>query len=149
MKDLRLRPDNNYIKEASWEELYHLTQHWQSEMEFYRDEIHFIYKLISKFFNRLLEQDDFRTLQLLIQKISDTEEEFDEVEDNILEHLKHFEALIRNEFTRDEQLFRSEHEELENRVASLTNYYRLIKKEVFTITEAVLKSDKMKHLLTM
>ena len=49
MKDFRIRPKDNYINEASWEQLYVLTEHWKSDLVFYHKDLRFLHLLIDKY----------------------------------------------------------------------------------------------------
>ena len=149
MTELRLRPRGDYIEEASWEELYHLTQRWQYEMEFYSDEMRFLYKLINQFFSQLLEHENIRSLQLMIKKIAETEIIVEDIQKSITDHLSQFKNLIHNTSVEREDALRADHSELENKVTELENRFKNMKREVFELTEEVMRSEKMKHLLTM
>ena len=50
MKNFRIRPKDNYINEASWEQLYVLTEHWKSDLVFYHKDLRFLHLLIDKYF---------------------------------------------------------------------------------------------------
>ena len=148
MTELRLRPKGDYINEASWEELYHLTQYWQSEMDFYSDEMHFLYKLINQFFAQLLEHENIRSLQLMIKKIAETEIVVQDIQKSISSHLSQFKTLIHDSSDQQVDSIRGDHAELENRVSNLESHFKNMKKEIFELTEEVMKNEKLKHLLT-
>jgi len=42
MNNFRNRPKYNYIHEADWQQLIILTEHWKSDLLFYKDDIRFL-----------------------------------------------------------------------------------------------------------
>ena len=38
MNEYRMRPKDSYLQNSQWQELYVLTQHWKSDLLFYKDD---------------------------------------------------------------------------------------------------------------
>ena len=148
MKNLSLRPKSDYLYTASFGELYKLTQRWAQEMNFYKDEINFLYKLVDKYFTLLLKDEDITVLQSLIKHIDLVKREHEQLRSSISEHLKHLAVLAENPFSQDEVQFRDEHAILEEELEQLILEFKSTKKEVFALTEHAIATDKLKHLLT-
>jgi hypothetical protein len=64
--ELRIRPKSDYIGTANWQQLYALTEHWKSDMEFYKYEIQFLKQLINKYFIWLVEDERINKIRVLV-----------------------------------------------------------------------------------
>jgi len=58
-------------------------------------------------------------------------------------HLYHLAELIDNPFAYDSHKFRTEHQQLEDDLATFVKEFRKNRKEVFTITEHVIDGEEM------
>jgi hypothetical protein len=148
MKDLSLRPKSDYLYTASFQELYLLTERWLLDMDFYRDELNFLYKLVDKYFMLLLQDEDISAVQTLIKHIDATKREHFQLDSSMQDHLKHIGVMAENPFSQDEQQFRDEHAMLEKEMEEFIVDFKQTKKEVFAMTEHAMLEEKMKHLLT-
>jgi hypothetical protein len=146
MNELRTRPKNDYLQTANWQELFVLTENWQSEMDFFSDEIKFLKNLISKYFIWITEDSNLSRVQDILPQINRLEQISQNLGASIKNHLSHLESLIENSFTQDEAAFRSEHIQLEEELVQFNKEFRTLKKVVFTITEQVLESEKLYDL---
>jgi len=146
--ELRIRPKTDYLHQAGWQELYVLTKHWRSDMEFYSDELRFMCNLVDKYFKWLIKDENIGLVQTLTTKLIETDSRQKEIIEKIDMHLSHLDELIENSFLRDSQQFRDEHAILEDRMTAFITAFRKTKKEVFAITEQVMKTGKLQHLLT-
>lgn len=144
---MRLRPKSDYMHTASYESLYALTEHWQSDIQFYQDEMRFLNDLISKYFIWLIREDNVESVRGMAVKIVQLETRFDDLTDRVTEHLGKLELLIENPFVHDEQVFRNEHAALEDDLEDLINEFKVLKKGIFTITEYVIDNERLHHLL--
>lgn len=143
MENYRLRPSNNFIQSASWEELHVLTDKWKSDLEFYNFELSFLHKLIDKYYIWLSDEELINEVEQAASKIFTADKIRNTLAIKTLQHLRHIEGIIENEFTYDAQTFRTEHEELENKLANFYKNFKLLKKEVFMLTEQVLDTESV------
>lgn len=70
MDNFRYRPKDNFIQEASLDDLLTLTKNWESDLIFYNKDLKFLQQLIEVYFVKLLlygNASDFRDLQNDIQ----------------------------------------------------------------------------------
>ncbi|MGB5362919.1 MAG: hypothetical protein WBN17_06425 [Aureibaculum sp.] len=138
---------STYLHSASWDELYTITKHWQSENDFYNYEITFLKKLIDKYFIWMTKKENIAQVRKLVIQLGKLEHEHKDIGKAILKHLNHITEYLENAFSHDEQLFRFEHSVLLQRKDEFTNEFRKIKKEVFEISEEVLDHKKLQLLL--
>lgn len=147
MNGLRLRPKDDYFKVASWEQLHILTEKWKSDFEFYRFEFIFLKKLLDKYFIWINDDNNVLQVEKLAVKINQAEQNRFVLNSKSIKHLRHLEEIIDNEFAYDAQEFREEHEELEDLIVEFNKNFKELKKEVFTITEYILESENIAHLI--
>lgn len=143
MGNYRLRPSNNFIQSASWEELHVLTDKWKSDLDFYNFELSFLHKLIDKYYIWLTDEELINEVEQAASKIFTADKTRNSLSFSTLKHLRHIEEIMENEFSYDAQAFRTEHEELENKFSNFCKNFQLLKKEVFMLTEQVLDTESV------
>ncbi len=53
----------NKIGEVNWQELYILTDHWKSDLEFYKDDLRFLHHLIDKYIIWITKDDNLNLVK--------------------------------------------------------------------------------------
>ncbi|ETN94920.1 hypothetical protein [Zhouia amylolytica] len=147
MNDFRYRPKDDYIPKANWEELFVLTEHWQSDLEFYQDDLKFLNHLIDKYFIWLTDKkhiDKVRDLEVNLLEIT---KKCESLLGQTSKHLTHIEEIMSDPFTYDAQKFREEHQLLEDAISDFIKQFRKSRKAAFAITEYVIDSEKLSYLL--
>jgi hypothetical protein len=143
---LELHQDSNDPFQ-SWPGLYALTEHWQSDVKFFQDELRFINTLVDRYLLKLIEEDTFSRIEPLALALLRLEKRSNDLEDRITIHLEHIRELLESPFSHDSQTYKDEHLTLENDLMDFVKDFRFAKGEIFKSTEQVLKTDKSKHLL--
>lgn len=146
--DFRIRPNSNYLLNAEWQELYILTEHWQSDVEFFKDELAFFQRLFDKYFQYLVAEDSVNETRVVAALLEKIKKEYSKLSTQVGRRLTHIGELIKNPFVQNEPQFRTEHMELENKFASFVKRFREVKQKVFAIADHASKVEKGKHLLT-
>lgn len=145
--NLRVRPKSDYLQKAEWSEIYVLAKHWQSDMDFYRDELRFLRNLVDKYFIWLIRDENIAQVQNMTSKLAEASQQHEQLNEKLKEHLKLLEGLISKSSTINKGEFREKHIELEDHITDFFKTFRSLKKEVFAITEHVVSEEKLKHLL--
>ncbi len=143
MENLRFRPSKDYISNANWEELHVLTEKWKSDLEFYNFELNFLHKLIDKYYIWLTNDELVVEVEAAASKIIAANKSRKTLTIEAINHLRHIEEILENEFKYDAQAFRKEHEVLENKFTNFCKNFQLLKKEVFILTEQVLDTENV------
>ncbi len=142
MSNFRNRPNDNYIHEADWQELYILTEHWKSDLLFYKDDLKFLDHLIDKYFIWISKKENIdlvREIELSLLKI---EKQCASLLKGVNKHLSHLAELIDDPFKYDSHVFRTEHEKLEDDIADFVKSFRKNRKDVFAITEYIIDTEE-------
>lgn len=143
MEKLRFRPSNNYINNASWEELHVLTDKWKSDLEFYNFELNFLHKLIDKYYIWLSNDELVNEVEAAARKIFSANKSRNTLTFETINHLRQIEGIMENEFKFDAQVFRDKHEQLEDGFTAFCKNFQMLKKDVFMLTEQVLETENL------
>ena len=143
----RLRPKSDYLHTADWQQLHTLSEHWQSELSFFNDEIRFLKDLINKYFVWLVSDEKIDTLRELSNGLIRAEKTHDQLSKRLQKHLVHLADLIENAFSHDEQVFREEHVRLEDHISEFAEDFKILKKDIFTSTSKAIETERLKRLL--
>lgn len=147
MTTFRIRPKDDYIMKAEWQQLYALTEHWLSDLTFHRDDLKFLHHLVNKYLMWLTRYEDIEMVRSSKNVLVEVRGECQELLGKVDTHLSHLSDLMENPFTYDSQTFREEHGELEEKVASFIKNYRLAKKETFKVMEHLMDSKEVEEHL--
>lgn len=131
----------------TWISLSALTRHWQSDLEFFEDELRFLHTLINKYFLWLIDEENIVKTRKLVKKLVEIETRRNLLFQKTEKHLKHLQGLIENPFSHDAHVVNIEHSALEEKIADFVKEFRSLKHEVFALTEHILESEKVQHML--
>lgn len=143
MNDFRNRPKDNYINEADWQKLYVLTEHWKSDLLFYKDDLRFLHNLIDKYFLWLSKKENVDMVQEIEVSLLKIDKQCALLLERTNKHLHHLAELIDDSFKYDSLQFRAEQEQLENDIATFVITFRKNRKEVFAITEHIIEGEEL------
>lgn len=141
MEHLSLRPKGDFTWSAEYQQLYILTEHWKSDLQFYKEDLQFLHRLIDKYFIWLINKEHLDQMRNLASDLSEISKKCDGLLEKTSKHLIHLSELIDDPYKYDSHKFRSEHEELENEIASFLQKLRKIKTEVFAVSEPVIEQE--------
>ena len=147
MTEFRNRPNDNYIHEADWQKLYILTEHWKSDLLFYKDDLKFLDHLIDKYFIWISKKENIDLVRDIELNLLQIYKQGNSLLKRVNKHLHHLAELIDDPFKYDSHEFRKEHEQLENDIAAYVIAFRKNRKETFVITEYVVDTEKFVHIL--
>lgn len=146
MVNYRDRPKGNYIQEATWQDLYILSENWKSNVEFQLFEIGFLERLIETNFVKLLLLENLDELRELQRDLFYAKNESKTLLKQIESHLNHIVDILDEPFKYDASFFRDEHENLEDNISEFINKQKTIRYIVFKMTKDVLESEKSKFI---
>jgi hypothetical protein len=129
------------------QELYLQNKQWLSDVLFLEDETRFFQTLFNKALSSGLEDNRFKELQLINISLNELEERRNNVRNLVNRHQQMLEAMLidQNKIIGLELI--SENEEVINEIKSLFISDKLIKKELYSLAEGVIRKDKVRHLL--
>ncbi len=147
MENFRSRPKHEYIKNTDWQQLYALTEHWKSELLFHSDDLTFLRHLLDKYFIWITNSDDLEKVGKIGESVLKDNRECAELLATVDKHSTHLADIIDDPFKYDGQVFRKEHQKLEDEIALFIKNVRESRKQLFGITEYIVDSEKLEHFL--
>ncbi len=143
MNAIRQRPRGTFISTAKWQELYILSKHWKSDLQFYKEDLRFLHRLINKYFIWLSKSENIEMVRRIEVNVNKIGRSCDEVIAKVDKHIKQFESIDAYPEDRADKLFRIVHEQLEDQISDFVKVFRENRKEVFKITEYVVDSEQL------
>ena len=142
MIEFRNRPNDNYIHEADWQKLYVLTEHWKSDLLFYKDDLTFLDHLIDKYFIWISKKENIDLVRDIELNLLQIYKQGNSLLKRVNKHLHHLAELIDDPFKYDSHQFRTEHEKLEDSIADFIKSFRKNRKDVLAITEYIIDTEE-------
>jgi hypothetical protein len=147
MENFRSRPKGNYIQKSRWQELYALSEHWKSDLLFYKDDLKFLRHLVDKYFIWLKGQDNLEGIRSVGEEILTRTRECDDLLDLVNKQLSHPPMGMEEPLKYDSKEFRTKHAELEDDIAQFIKNARENRIQLFKITEYVMDSENLEERL--
>lgn len=142
MEEFRIRPRDNYIQNTAWQELYALTEHWKSDMLFYRDDLKFLHHLLDRYFIWITKDENIEAVKSVGNKILADTKICKSMLKKIDKHLSHLASIIAEPFKYDSKIFRKEHQVLEDEISWFIKSVRKDRKHVFAVTKHFIDSEQ-------
>jgi hypothetical protein len=102
---------------------------------------------LNKYFIWITKKENLDAVKSIGQSILNDRQKGKELTGRVDEHLTHIAQTIDDPFKHDTRLFRDEHQELEDDIAKFYKTVRKNRKQVFSITEHIIDSESLEHLL--
>jgi len=147
MKNTQQLEKNELDIESTWQELYIITKHWKSDIQFYKDDLKFLQHLINKYLIWITKKNNLDNVMLIGSNLLKTSKQCEQLNDAIDKHLSHLAGLIKDPFKNDYQSIKVEHLALEDQFSEFLKLFRKNKKETFAITEYVVDDEQLIHHL--
>jgi len=147
MNDTKYNEEIDFLKNGPWDELYVLTAHWKSDLEFYRDDLRFLHHLIDKYFIWITKQENLDMVKELKSGLFEINTKGKDLLDKVNKHRIELGYLVENRSKADTGVVKTEHIHLEEKIAQFVKSFRENRKEIFAITEYVIDSEKLANIM--
>lgn len=128
---------------ARSQEIYVLSRHWESDLEFFRIETAFLHQLLDDYFVQLLSPEHMEELKKSSQKLFELEKEESSVRQQITTHMKQIELAAESIIPEDAEKLVEDQATIESLLLKLINDYRDVKKDMFTLVEKAMNRKKL------
>lgn len=145
MENIRKRPKGDFIAEANMEQLYALTKHWKSDLHFFKDDLNFLHKLLGSYLIWIDKDENYRVASKMKNELLKLREHCEDLLDKTDKHREQIGKMILEKIN-DSRIFRLEHEDLEDEIASFVKAFRLNRLELFKVTEYIKDTDKLPEI---
>ncbi|MGB5239000.1 MAG: hypothetical protein WBM43_12990 [Flavobacteriaceae bacterium] len=137
----------NLAADPKWQELYVLSEHWQSDLEFYKDDLRFLHHLVDKYMIWITKSENLEMVREIMLSVFELQKRCTELISEVATH-KHNLASLEKDAT--EELWekvKTGHGEMEMAIYNFVKEFRANRKEVFRITEYIVDSEELSNLL--
>lgn len=122
-------------------EYYINAKRWNADLEFYKDEIDFLNKLLKENFIHLTNSKRNVVIIHLIGKLAELVNEKHQVKELLDHQLKDLELLAEDLFIESKEAIAGKQAHLEYLIRDLVNEYREIKKSIFILLDQIMTDD--------
>ncbi|MEG9328331.1 hypothetical protein V6B16_10340 [Salinimicrobium catena] len=143
METFRSRLKNGDIKKANWQELYILTRHWKSDLEFYIEDLQFLQRLIGKYSIWIEKAQNSVAVSKLLSDLHQLSDDGRKILDKLQDHLEQLSGLMNNDKGIDPENFIKTHEIIEDEISQFVKSFRNNRKEVYRLTEEIMDSEDL------
>lgn len=126
---------------TNWEELYVLTEHWKSDLLFYKDDLRFLHHLIDKYFIWITKAENLIMVKEIKADLLNLGKSCNDLLEKVGKHIIQIGYLVETPKRQDTRVFALEHQHLEQEITDFVKRFRKNRKEVFTITEYIMDSE--------
>ncbi|MGB5204241.1 hypothetical protein [Eudoraea sp.] len=137
----------NTYEAVNWQELYILTDHWKSDLNFYKDDLRFLHHLIEKYIIWITKDDNLNLVQEIKKNLFEIRNEGIELMKEVISHKSNLGLMVENPVQSSNPQFVKDHEVLEDKISKFVKSFRSNRKEVFKITEYIIDSEKLPNIL--
>jgi len=146
MSNYRSRPKGNYIQEATWEELYLLTESWKNDFELYLLEIQFLEQLIETYLVKLLIYENFD----IIKELQLESKELKNRGKNMLKHLRNhllwIIEIIDESYYEKNHVLRGQQESFEEDISCFAESLKIIRYIIYGKLKDILEQQQPKFI---
>lgn len=146
MNEQNIDKELDFLKDGPWNELYILTQHWRSDLQFYNDDLRFLHHLIEKYFLWITKSENLDLVKELKKELFNLNIKSNDLIEKVNKHLIQLGHLVEDPNKGNAGIIKTEHEHLEEEIADFVKSFRLNRKEVFAITEYVIDSEELANI---
>jgi hypothetical protein len=135
------------VNESSWEELYILTNHWKSDMEFYQDDLQFLHHLVDKYIIWITKDENLKLVEDIKNHLYEIKTNSIQLLEKVNSHHLDIGHVIDGSSNIKESYIQKEHQALEKSISDFVKDFRDNRKKVFRITEYVIDSEELPNVL--
>ena len=149
--EMLYRPLGDSFDQAPLQELHRATLLWNSELDFWMEELNFFRSLIGEHFRQMITDSHFIHTQELVKMITNLRETIvPEIQTDLLNHEKHLAAILENPFSYEindpdepqaDLPYREEHKRLEQAIIAVMKALKALKREMFSYAENILREE--------
>jgi hypothetical protein len=119
------------------------ARQWASDLEFFKIETAFFYRLLNDYFIRVVEPAPLEAIKEMVSKLSTLEEDEERGIKSVGDQLKQLELISENSITENLDELASKQVKLENLMAKLNQEYRAVKNELFALVESAIRDTEI------
>jgi hypothetical protein len=119
------------------------ARHWTSDLEFFKIETAFFYRLLNDYFIRVVEPAPMEALKQMVSKLSKLEEDEERAIKSVGDQLKQLELISENSIAENPEELANKQVKLEELMTKVNQEYRAVKNELFALVESAIMDTKI------
>ena len=147
MDELNSVSDIDHLKDGPWDELFVLSGHWKSDLEFYRADLRFLHLLIAKYFMWITKEENLERVNELTHELANIKVRGADLAEKIGKHHIRLGYLMKDPNRGDAGTTIMEHEHLEEEMTRFVRLFRENRKRVFSLTEYIIDSEELADIV--
>ncbi|NNL08747.1 MAG: hypothetical protein HKP38_05945 [Croceitalea sp.] len=133
-------------EDTKWRELYVLTEHWKSDLLFYKDDLRFLHHLLDKYVIWITKEENLELVKGLQKSLHELKLVVESLLEQIAEHQKNLGLLVTLANIYKEKEANETHAQLEERFATFVKDFRENRKELFRLSDYIIDSEEMANI---
>lgn len=143
MESYRSSGKKEEARKTNWQELYILTRHWISDLEFYIEDLQFLHRLIDRYSLWIQKHQNSVAVGQLLSNLHELSSDGKKIREELQEHQEQLSSLLNGEKGGDPDVYLRDHEVLEDAITRFVKNFRSNRKEVYRIAEEVIDSEDL------
>lgn len=144
MSIYRNRPKDNYLQEASLEDLYILTESWKNDFELYVTEIRFLERLMDTYFLKLLIYENVEEINELRLDSKKLKKRGVEMLKHLQYHLSWIKEIIEESYYEKNSVLRGQQEFFEDEISHYAESLKIIRYTIYGKIKVIIEEQKPK-----
>ena len=124
-----------------------LVRHWQSDVAFFHDEVCFLNLLLDSYLKWLVIDESIVRTRVIAGQLGKIGKKLKSLTYRLESHFSAISRTVEQNSGEEPRLVLEEHGQLEDAMAAYVKDFRTVKKEVFSLTERVMDSERNPLLL--
>lgn len=147
MKTTKKQP--KYVEWLNAEDMHEASRNWLSELNFIKDEQHFLEDLIKSYTLQLIDNSNFEKSKKIVDGLNKLQKKNKSLIKAVNIHESDLKIMVDGiDQIKEEQAYKNKHRELIIYVSKYLKDYRALKAKLFDVIKAVMKKGKQKRLLS-
>ena len=147
MKTTKKHP--KYVEWLNAEDMHQASRNWLSELNFIKDEQHFLEDLIKSYTLQLIDNSNFEKSKKIVDGLNKLQKKNKSLIKAVNIHESDLKIMVDGiDQIKEEQAYKNKHRELIIYVSKYLKDYRALKAKLFDVIKAVMKKGKQKRLLS-
>ena len=147
MSTTNMHEGTQAIRNDQWGELYIIAEHWQSDLEFYRDDLRFLHHLVDKYFIWITKSENLELVRELMFQLVNLEKDCKDLISKVQDHRSELSKFSREMEHKSMEEVAEYHGQLHTKISEFVKGFRQNRTEVFRITEYIIDSEELSGIV--
>ncbi|WP_397363041.1 hypothetical protein [Olleya sp. R77988] len=145
---MKTENNTNIVEWYSADRMHDMSKNWLSDLNFIKDEQHFLEDLITNYTLKIIDNDALDRAQNVATALQRTKRGNQKLLNTLIRHENELQLMVdgKDELEKENK-YKTEHRELRETISDFYFDYKAVKFEIFNLVKSLMKTDKQEHLL--